>query len=750
MTFPRGTSLISCVTATMTILLAFVQSTYADDQHDLPPRTWQGIPGLERTAEGRVFVSWFTGGAKEPAIENTVVLAYSDDNGQFFTEPMVMAVPANEARCFDPTLWIDPKGQLWYIFNRGSRTRAVHDVHARICADPDASPPVFGPEFRIELETPYAFRMNKITVLSSGEWVMPVTHALEPIHDWFAGPKQVQGVGISSDEGKTWSFHGIVEAPEWALECMITELRDERLWMLIRTGSGVLWESHSEDKGRTWSKGQPTEIASPGSRFFIRRLASGNLLLVNHHNFKGRSHLTAQLSTDDGLTWNEGLLLDERSGVSYPDGVQDRDGLIWITYDRNRQGAGEILYATFREQDVAAGKNVSQDVRLKQVVSTLTTAKRLPENWSPTQAGDAVMERLVRVTGAEVKGAHDSEFVCVEDRAYVVAEVNDTRAGESSAWPEIYCTLSIVNLQSLEVEEILRFARGEQGFENETLPVGACFVPRIVLKDDQTLRCYFASERPGQRQAQMWFRDFDLPTQQFAGTIHKAKLKTAAGTFDMQPRYFYEDAVRHGFEKPAKDYGLYIFDSFKEFDGQLYVALNNYPARQNGLARVHDDRATFEVLGHYNEPQSAALSESAVNRLPDGRWMAICRNDSGNYHFTFSSDGRTWSVGRPLPFVPNGTGSKPTFDRFGDLYYLGWQEATRINGVNRSVFNVDISADGKNWTRKYRFETTKSFQYPTFHEHEGVIWVSATQGDSSPSRKERIMFGKLEEIGSTD
>ena len=33
---------------------------------DLAKRTWQGIPGLERTAKGRVFVSWFTGGTKEP------------------------------------------------------------------------------------------------------------------------------------------------------------------------------------------------------------------------------------------------------------------------------------------------------------------------------------------------------------------------------------------------------------------------------------------------------------------------------------------------------------------------------------------------------------------------------------------------------------------------------------------------------------------------------------------------------------
>ena len=710
-------------------------------------RTWQGIPGLERTAKGRVFASWFTGGPKEPAPENTVLLCYSDDQAKTFTEPQAMGLPKDGTRCFDPTLWIDPKGRLWYVFNRGNKDTAQHDVWARICDDPDGTPPVFGAEFRVGYEGPYAFRMNKPTVLSSGEWIMPVTHATERIEGWFAGPKQLQGVGISTDEGKTWKLHGALEAPHWALECMITELKDGRLWLLTRTGGGFLWESHSTDKGRTWSAAKASTIANPGSRFFIRRLASGNLLLVNHYKFTGRSHLTAQISTDDGAAWNEGLLLDERKGVSYPDGVQDKDGLIWITYDRDRQGDGDILFAKFREEDALAGKNVSGAVTLKQIISKLDKPKLVPIGWDPALAGDIVMQRLVNTSAPRVKGAHDAEFVCVGDSAYIVTEANDVKAGESAGWPFIYATLSIVNLKTLALEKVIDFAKGEQVFDNETLPVGACFVARILQNDAGALRCYFTSEDPGKRQSQMWYRDFHLKSGEFAPTIHKAKLKTAAGTFDFQPQYFHADAAAQGFTKKASDSSFFIFDSFKEFDGKLYVALNNFSGKQNALALVHDDLETFEVLGHFNEPQSEALSEPAVNRLPDGTWMAIVRNDKGNYHFSTSVDGKTWSVGRQLPQVPNGANSKPTFDKFDGVYYLGWQEATKIQGVNRSVFNVDISRDGKTWERKYRFETPKSFQYPTFHEHNGVIWLAVTQGDKDASRKERIMFGKLEDVG---
>lgn len=378
----------------------------------------------------------------------------------------------------------------------------------------------------------------------------------------------------------------------------------------------------------------------------------------------------------------------------------------------------------------------------------LSAAERaiLPADWDAKAAGDRVMAALVNTTEPQVKGAHDAEMVIVKGKAYIVVEANDERGGESAEWPFIYVTMSVVDVVTLKVEKQQVFARSEQVFENVTLPVGACFVPRILQKDDQTLRIYFASEEPKRRQAQTWYLDYDLKTQTFEKKLHKAYLKTASGTHEMQPQYFHADAAAQGFTRPPVDFGLYIFDSFKTFDGKLYVALNNYPGGQNALAMVNDARDTFEVLGHYNEPGTLKLTESAVNRLPDGTWMAICRQEGGNRNYTFTSsrDGRTWTVNEHKPWVPNGANSKPTFDQMKGLYWLGWQESTQINGVSRSIFNLDVSKDGAIWERKYRFETEKSFQYPVFREYEGRIYLGVTQGDSDPSRKERIMFGVLE------
>ncbi len=373
-------------------------------------------------------------------------------------------------------------------------------------------------------------------------------------------------------------------------------------------------------------------------------------------------------------------------------------------------------------------------------------ASLLPAGWDAKAAGDKVMAGLFKVTGPAVKGAHDAHFTIVGDRAYVVTEVNDRQAGEAAQWPFVYATLSIVDLRNDRLLDVMTIARSEQAFANETLPVGACFVPRIKQVGPQTLRCWFASEQPGKRQSQTYYRDFDLTTLTFEAKVHRMKLTTSDGTFDLQPKHLHADAAKLGFQRKPVDAGLYLFDNFKEFDGKTYLAINNYLGAQQALCTLNAAADTLTVVGHFNGPGGPALTEPAVNRLPDGTWLAICRKENGdhNYWFCESTDGKTWTAGGEKPFVKLGAGSKPTFDKFNGFYYLGWQERTQIDKVSRSVFNLDVSKDGKHWVRKYRFETTKSFQYPTFVEANGQVWFCVTQGDSDPSRKERIMFGRLE------
>jgi hypothetical protein len=214
--------------------------------------------------------------------------------------------------------------------------------------------------------------MCKPLVLSTGEWVLPTSL-------WRTQDNSAQ-MTVSTDGGKSWSLRGACNVPKNDRqfdEHIIVEKQDGSLWLLARTNYGI-GESVSTDRGKTWPDLQPSGIEHPSARFFIRRLNSENLLLVKHGPIDkrtGRSHLTAYLSTDDGKNWQGGLLLDERKGVSYPDGQQTKDGLIRIIYDFSRTGDRHILLATFREEDIKAGKPVSDDVRLRQIVSDASMEK---------------------------------------------------------------------------------------------------------------------------------------------------------------------------------------------------------------------------------------------------------------------------------------------------------------------------------------------------------------------------------------
>ena len=129
--------------------------------------------------------------------------------------------------------------------------------------------------------------------------------------------------------------------------------------MLVRTTYGI-GESISKDRGKSWSPLVPSEIQNPSARFFIRRLMSGNLLLVKNGPINirtSRSHLMAFISKDDGNSWSNGLLLDERSGVSYPDGQQVKDENIYIIYDYNRTKEQMILMTKFTEEDILENKD---------------------------------------------------------------------------------------------------------------------------------------------------------------------------------------------------------------------------------------------------------------------------------------------------------------------------------------------------------------------------------------------------------
>ncbi len=317
-------------------------------------RLWQGIPTVERAANGRLWCAFFSGGPCEPDPANTVMLTSSADNGATWSEPLPVVEPYQGWRAYDPCLWHDPQGRLWLFYNRSAFGKGGY-IEALTCDDSAPARLTWSASRRVGLGLPFAFRLNKPTVIANGDWLLPVTYMPAAPAGWFGTDDHLQGVAISSDRGQSWRLHGELRAPAWALENMVIERRDGRLWMLIRTGAGVLWQSTSTDGGFNWAPAGPSAYVNPGVRFFIRRLQSGRILFINTPDPHARRTLLAYLAdgSDDG-PFGAGMLLDPRENVSYPDAVQAPDGVIYAVHDCDRQGKGEIVLDVFSEDELPA------------------------------------------------------------------------------------------------------------------------------------------------------------------------------------------------------------------------------------------------------------------------------------------------------------------------------------------------------------------------------------------------------------
>ena len=334
------------------------------------PSGFQGIPSLEKSPEGRLWATWFTGGTQEPHVANRVVLATSADDGMNWTDVIMAIDPPDPVRTYDPVVWMDPSDRLWFFWAQDEGTFANTSTWAIVTENPEAAMPTWSEPTRLF----DGLMKNKPTVLDNGNWLM--TSSICFVED---GCHVVQ----STDNGASFDLIGYADVPAEIRsfdEHMIIE-RENDLWMFIRTAEGIS-RSVSTDQGFTWSEVTPTNLSKTVSRFFVRELDSGNLLLVTHCPPDGsavRSHLTAYLSLNQGLTWSGGLLLDERLGVSYPDGMQDDDGTIYISYDYNRTTDREILMSTFTEADVLAGDAVSDVARFQVMINQKGIYPAAPE-----------------------------------------------------------------------------------------------------------------------------------------------------------------------------------------------------------------------------------------------------------------------------------------------------------------------------------------------------------------------------------
>ena len=118
--------------------------------------------------------------------------------------------------------------------------------------------------------------------LVNGQWVSTAAHFFDPHFS-------ASYVCYPDDDGRTWqrSRDGeLIILMDWNVsyrytdEPTVTEVTPGRLLMFIRNELGRVFQAWSEDNGETWSRLQPTSLASSTVPAQIRTLTNGHLLAV--------------------------------------------------------------------------------------------------------------------------------------------------------------------------------------------------------------------------------------------------------------------------------------------------------------------------------------------------------------------------------------------------------------------------------------------------------------------------------------
>lgn len=234
-----------------------------------------GLAGMRRPSDGS---------SESARRDNHLVFWRSEDNGETWEPPVRITQPGVATHAYQDVLLRTSSGRI---------ILPVYISLGQASGPDDVKPPASGK-------------------LVNGQWVSTAAHFFDPRFS-------ASCVYYSDDDGRTWQRNQdgeLIILLDWNAsfsytnEPTVTEVSPGRLLMFMRNGLGRVFQAWSEDNGETWTRPQPTSLASSTAPAQIRTLPNGHLLAVWNQETEdeikrgyNRTRVSAAISRNGGSVW---------------------------------------------------------------------------------------------------------------------------------------------------------------------------------------------------------------------------------------------------------------------------------------------------------------------------------------------------------------------------------------------------------------------------------------------------------------
>lgn len=299
---------------------------------------YQSSPSLAVDASGTFYAVWqdFRNGNYD------IYFARSTDNGATWSSNVKVSDDLGSRVQGDPSLAVDANGTLYVAWDESFNND--YDIYVTTSTDGGQS---WSANIKVNDDSGTSRQQySSLAVDASGIVYVAWQDQRNGNYDvYFA---------TSTDSGTTWSTNVKVNddsgtsaqyKPSLAVDASGTVYV---AWEDNRNSNYDIYFASSTDSGTTWSTDVKVNDETDSADQLVANLAvdSSGMLYVTWHN--GNRDIYFATSTDGGTTWSSNIKFNDDSGASrqeYPSLAVDANGIVYVTWQDNRNGNYDIYFA---------------------------------------------------------------------------------------------------------------------------------------------------------------------------------------------------------------------------------------------------------------------------------------------------------------------------------------------------------------------------------------------------------------------